>query len=488
MSRIIIDNIVYIFKKQMLNVVGFYRNKEYHINMKFSIHDVGIIRDTSIICDGVTIITGKNGSGKSSLAKSISSVVTAGRMNFNNFVGDCAYMVQKRLEQPYAELLFLLSDRHYFGEKNRYEQANRRQVFMPSVARLSSQKTQFDSLDSLISLVEEASRELLQNEENILSKEITKSSYVFDLLDIRQIYNLCIKETQDILEFLKYKINVSKYMFETIKGILNYSFHGQIAPIGNKTSNPGIGIEFGNRNFLYMHNSFEQSYIFPISEIQNAFYISDGCILDQMVSNRRKNRYTKSSSYIKPSYFSLEDEVLNSIMDKTNIVSQESIKDSYRDIFEILNKVWPHNVINQKGIYINEDTGLNIANEASGAKIFVILKLLLLKGYVSKDTLLVFDEPENHLHPEWQSYFAQLLLLINKIIGTKIICVTHSQTLLLAFDVYSKRFSLSKSFKVYFGEQIEGCSTFIDCSNNIAFAHKKLTDPYVFMGYDDIDY
>lgn len=44
---------------------------------------------------------------------------------------------------------------------------------------------------------------------------------------------------------------------------------------------------------------------------------------------------------------------------------------------------------------------IDITNVASGAKNIVMLKRLAEIGKIRKNTILVFDEPEQNLHPEW---------------------------------------------------------------------------------------
>lgn len=63
---------------------------------------------------------------------------------------------------------------------------------------------------------------------------------------------------------------------------------------------------------------------------------------------------------------------------------------------------------------------------ATGVKSFSILQLLLKNGFLSKDTLLIVDEPEAHLHPQWVVEYARLILLLNKEIGVKFFIASHS--------------------------------------------------------------
>lgn len=63
---------------------------------------------------------------------------------------------------------------------------------------------------------------------------------------------------------------------------------------------------------------------------------------------------------------------------------------------------------------------------ATGVKSFSILQLLYKNGYLKNDTLLIVDEPEAHLHPQWVVEYARLMLLLHKELGVKFFIASHS--------------------------------------------------------------
>lgn len=74
---------------------------------------------------------------------------------------------------------------------------------------------------------------------------------------------------------------------------------------------------------------------------------------------------------------------------------------------------------------------ISIKNTASGIKVFGLLKMLVANEFVSKDTILIFDEPENHLHPKWQLTLAQVLLKLVES-GVYVLVSSHSPYLIEA--------------------------------------------------------
>ena len=102
-----------------------------------------------------------------------------------------------------------------------------------------------------------------------------------------------------------------------------------------------------------------------------------------------------------------------------------------------------HNLIfaTQEG---NQTISLEMKNVSTGMKSFIILKTLLLNGSLRENGILILDEPEIHLHPEWQLVFAELIVLLQKIYNMRVLLTTHSPYFLDAIDVYSRKHGTEK--------------------------------------------
>ena len=59
-------------------------------------------------------------------------------------------------------------------------------------------------------------------------------------------------------------------------------------------------------------------------------------------------------------------------------------------------------------------------------KSFAYLFQLIKNGHLDDKTVLMIDEPEVHLHPQWVVVFARLLILIRKSLGVKIVLASHN--------------------------------------------------------------
>ncbi|WP_215877389.1 ATP-binding protein [Acidithiobacillus ferruginosus] len=81
----------------------------------------------------------------------------------------------------------------------------------------------------------------------------------------------------------------------------------------------------------------------------------------------------------------------------------------------------------------------DMVSTASGVKWFGLLLALARNGAFRKDRLVILDEPETHLHPEWQLKMAELLVFMSK--KMHLIVTTHSPYLSEAIELYSEQTS-----------------------------------------------
>lgn len=82
-------------------------------------------------------------------------------------------------------------------------------------------------------------------------------------------------------------------------------------------------------------------------------------------------------------------------------------------------------------VFRRRGESVSIKNTASGIKVFGLLQILLTNEFVAKNTVLIFDEPENHLHPKWQLRLAQVLLKLVEN-GVYVLVSSHSPYLIEA--------------------------------------------------------
>ena len=120
---------------------------------------------------------------------------------------------------------------------------------------------------------------------------------------------------------------------------------------------------------------------------------------------------------------------------------------------------------------------MDIKNTSTGLKTFIILKTLLQNGNLEENGTIILDEPEIHLHPEWQLALAELIILIQKEFGMHILLNTHSPYFLRAVEVYSAKYGISDKCKYYLSENEEDKFIIKDVTTCTDKIYKKLAQP-----------
>ena len=71
---------------------------------------------------------------------------------------------------------------------------------------------------------------------------------------------------------------------------------------------------------------------------------------------------------------------------------------------------------------------------ATGMKALSILDILYSRGYLNSETLLIIDEPEAHLHPQWIIEFARILVVIAKELKVRMLLTSHNPDMVAALQ------------------------------------------------------
>lgn len=97
---------------------------------------------------------------------------------------------------------------------------------------------------------------------------------------------------------------------------------------------------------------------------------------------------------------------------------------------------------------LDPDVRLREANTSMGAKSFLTVSQLLCHGVIHRDTILILDEPEIHLHPQWQIDYARLLARLVHDLDVRLVVTTHSPYFLDALHVYARAYGMAERYQV----------------------------------------
>jgi predicted ATPase len=101
----------------------------------------------------------------------------------------------------------------------------------------------------------------------------------------------------------------------------------------------------------------------------------------------------------------------------------------------------------------NDGQIFNLLDVATGIKSFSILQLLLKNGSINEKTLMIIDEPESHLHPQWIIEYARIVVLLNKQLGVKFFLATHNPDMVSAIRYISEKEGTLEKVNFYLAEQ-----------------------------------
>ena len=166
-----------------------------------------------------------------------------------------------------------------------------------------------------------------------------------------------------------------------------------------------------------------------------------------------------------------------------NSVINEIINNNrFKKIFDKIFENCPGKIIINKDLKYayhldGTDKSLDMKNVAEGMKNFLLMKLLIENSTLLENGVLILDEPEMHLHPEWQLLFAELIVLVNKYLNTHILINTHSPYFLNAVEVYTSKYSIVDP--KYYLAKIDG--NVYDVTDNVEEAYAELARPFQML-------
>ena len=97
----------------------------------------------------------------------------------------------------------------------------------------------------------------------------------------------------------------------------------------------------------------------------------------------------------------------------------------------------------------------DLSEVATGIKAFSIIQLLLKNGHIDNRTLLIIDEPESHLHPQWIVEYARMIVLLHKHIGVKFFLASHNPDMVSAIRYIAEKEGVLDNVNYYLAEKAE---------------------------------
>ena len=154
--------------------------------------------------------------------------------------------------------------------------------------------------------------------------------------------------------------------------------------------------------------------------------------------------------------------------------TNKNLQDIKQKITEIINGNFLK--INKKTYkFYRNNEEISLKNVATGIKQLGIIQVLLNNNRITSQGLLIFDEPENHLHPKWQLKFAEILIQLSTL-QVPIIVNSHSPNFIEAIYKYGLKYSATTHFHLANNGLIKKHQNSNEKTLELIF--EKLNEPY----------
>lgn len=410
----------------------------------FSIKDYHAIKDASIRIDGITVLAGINGSGKSSLSRWLYYIVNATR-EFERF------------QRSY----FIDALNREVEKVSRFFRPTPKFSYYSSIKRLLRHFIQEDELDleglknvyyAFIEKAEEDLREYV-NERSLHGR---LSNFLFERevqeeMAPEELVENYLRGCRETYEkgYDKYISKVESYRREDlVKVIMSEYSDGEQMP-GNINLKEGETLLLEEKSFTPPLMLDRAIYVDTPMAVTKRCYSVGNDIWDDFVSYLYRENPQKKN-------FSTE---LLDIQIQTIIGGKIQLTEDNIGLEREL-----HFISKEQGIDID------IKDAATGVKTFAYMSQLLRNGWLDKDTLLMIDEPEAHLHPQWIVEFARLLVKIHKELGVKVLVASHNPDMVAAIQSIAQKEEVIDKTVFYLAQRgkDELCYVFSDKGTDIS--------------------
>ena len=497
--------------------------------MKVYLDNVGVIKDSEFIIDGLTIVCGTNSSGKSTIGKILYSIYNAiESLELRNTLDKINYGTSI-INQIFrsGEMQYLYN--HFKDDKEIINNSILKNLNIPTPV--------FDKVEDLEAFLMIIKEQLI-NFENVsfyqADNQNDKSKTVNVL--IKRIKETFISKIDSVLLTLRIDQNLIQYTNDWIAKSIGNEMCNQVQPIKLSSVTSTIKIEDNSPDFLSISINDKTNYTVNVNtkdspqksidiffnaikfslldhniegkiytvncnrnlkSVFGVFLLDNVLDLDQSTSSivdRLNVTLNRSNENLPIEYYELMNSrnaqkhnnknriILSRVSDNKSVIEEVENGIKIKHILEYLDDVIPGSFSSRNdGMYYTEnDVDLNAQNLASGAKLMAMIKILLSRGLINEQTLLILDEPECHLHPEWQKKLATIICLMIRDLGARVLVTTHNPNFLLAMDTYSIKFGIREHTNFYKSEKVDGyLNKYSNINNNISLAYASLSKPFL---------
>ena len=415
--------------------------------MKLNISNFAKIDNADIIIDGITVIAGENNTGKSTIGKILFSI-------FNSL-----YDINEKIQ----------------GQRISEINANNRKIIQNHI----NVQMDFKTYRQYTLYVERYVNNIIFNNETFNKDEIAaelNEQFKENNNSIFDDYDIMLEEIADnIIRVMNISNDVIRK--EIISRYFISVFNRQINSLSSDRDINLADIDLqikDKHNKLSFSNNECNDFLGEINILHKAVYIDNPFIIDELSKYQDLNIINET---LKALLLNKKNDIFD------GVIGAVMAKEKINDIMILLRKVVDGDITNDQmtGEFYLQLNGYNepvaLSNLSTGMKSFVILKMLLEKGSLSEKDVVILDEPEIHLHPQWQIAYAELLVLLQKQFDLSVVVTTHSPYFVDAINLFSCKYATDSSVNYYISSVDNNRVNMKNVTDNIEEIYKKMVSP-----------
>ena len=484
--------------------------------MEIRLRGIGMIEDSEIKLDGLTVVTGENNSGKTTIGKALYALVDAASDLSRKAEEDKdAYLLNALLElgdygafrslwrespavyQAEYPALFALSS--YVFDRNYTSHIPAPELFARQVEEelkailrsldadeetIASQKTLRPFLDYYSRM---ARIRKIQNRETPAAdnEEIAKSR-------LRKQIESFLRTLRNCFETINADPLFTAYVKDSVSSMLREEFSKQIQPV--HAANPYSSVSLSEDDLPFFEIRLRRNLVmksdFHEMPLKKAFFVDNPIALDynfvQLILSYQNSVSGDAGlrSYFNPRRTRSHMARLSAILrggEELSPIEQRALNEKLAPVKAKINAVVPgtFDFSGAEEFYVSpEGDKLRLTNLAAGSKMFSIIKLLLENGKLDENSMLILDEPEIHLHPQWQNQLAEVIALLVEELHIRVLLTTHSFEFMLALETWAKKYHLGERANFYLSRRLEnGLVTHERKTDNLGAIYDELVAP-----------
>ncbi len=421
--------------------------------MRLYLKNIGKLSEANVELNGITVIAGENNTGKSTVGKVLYSM-------FNSF-----YNFESQIKDTRINLFSQTIKREF---EDRYENHDINALnIAEELFSISSEKMNLDYLSNLINDNVEDDDEQ-NNNEYVEGLELSKEFLLFVMENYKRYY----KEISDANIYINLFNRQIKTMFHSQ---FNNIYENEVGCISLNVKNKTVELTIENNQVKSINDT--------LSLKKEILYLDNPFILDEWML------YTGVRISLLKSVTPYRTKLLKKLMSDGDIAEVEEVFKAVvvnERIGGVLSKIdtacnGSLSFNSREGFSYKTDSlskSIDINNISTGLKTFIIIKTLLMNGSIEENGTIILDEPEIHLHPEWQILFAEIIVLLQKEFNLHILLTTHSPYFLEAIEVYSAKYKIDDKCKYYLSENKGEVAYINDVTDNTESIYQRLARPF----------